>query len=71
SYWLMTDKKANLHNVKRPASSIILICPHHQDTFGAAFADGHCEIMKWPRTVERFAEQEPPIELPRFPPPNL
>jgi len=71
SYWLMTDKKANLHNVKRPASSIILICPHHQDAFGAAFADGHCEIMKWPRTVERFAEQEPPIELPRFPPPNL
>ena len=71
SYWLMTDKKANLHNVKRPASSIILICPHHQDAFGAAFADGHSEIMKWPRTVERFAEQEPPIELPRFPPPNL
>ena len=66
SYWLITDKKSNLHNVQNPSSSIIFVCPHHQDAFGAAFADGHIEMMKWPRTVERFAEQNPPIKLQRF-----
>ena len=48
SYWLLTDKKLNLHNAKKTAATIILVCPHHQDAYGAAFADGHCEIMKCP-----------------------
>ena len=48
SYWLLTDKKLNLHNAKKNATTIILVCPHHQDAYGAAFADGHCEIMKCP-----------------------
>jgi hypothetical protein len=67
SYWLLTDKKLNLLNVKNPATTIILVCPHHQDAYGAAFADGHCEIMKWPRVIQRFKDQDNPIELPTFP----
>ena len=67
SYWLLTDKKLNLLNVKKPATTIILVCPHHQDAYGAAFADGHCEIMKWPNMIKRFKDQDNPIELPAFP----
>ena len=29
SYWLSTDKKLNLHNPKKTATTIILVCPHH------------------------------------------
>jgi len=70
SYWFLTNKKTNLQNNQNPATSIMFICPHHQDAFGAAFADGHIEMMKWPRTVERFAEQNPPIKLQRFTTPS-
>ncbi len=67
SYWLLTDKKLNLQNVKKTTNTIIFVCPHHQDAYGAAFADGHCEIMKWPTMIKRFKDQDKPIELPAFP----
>tara|TARA_B100000749_G_C18180196_1_gene363538 strand:- start:95 stop:430 length:336 start_codon:yes stop_codon:yes gene_type:complete len=47
-----------------PNDAILFVCPHHPDAFGAAFADGHVEIMKWPRISQRFRNQENPIELP-------
>ena len=50
SYWLLTDEKLNLNNVKNPRDAFFSVCPHHPNkSYIASTADGNALTVHWPK----------------------
>jgi hypothetical protein len=50
SYWLLTDEKLNLNNVKNPRDAFFSVCPHHPNkSYIASTAAGYALTVHWPK----------------------
>ena len=63
SYWLLTDEKLNLNNVKSPGDAILLVCPHNPNGY---YIVGHADFIvdhvKWPRIRQRLIKGSEELE---------
>ena len=63
SYWLLTDEKLNLNNVKSPEDAILLVCPHNPNGY---YIVGHADFIvdhvKWPRIRQRLIKGSEELE---------
>ena len=67
SYWLRTDPEVD---EQRP-NEVMVVCPHHDGQFNVLLTDSSVQQSSWGKLAQYFIDIKNPINLPRFPPPNL
>jgi len=67
SYWLRTDPEVD---EQRP-NEVMVVCPHHDGQFNVLLTDSSVQQSSWVKLAQYFIDIKNPINLPRFPPPNL